>query len=472
VGARKLYLAGEWRDGAAPRPVTAPWDGRVLAEVAFADAALVDEALARGEEAQARMRALAPHARRALLQRLATLVEDRAEQLAATICDEAGKPLALARGEVARAAQTFAFAAEEAWRCADEGLELGAAPQGEGRYGVVRRFPVGLTSAITPFNFPLNLVAHKLAPAFAAGCPVVLKPAPKTPLTALLLAELCEQAGLPRGGLSVLPADPEAAGALVKDARPRLLSFTGSAKVGFALKAAAGKKRVLLELGGDAALLVHHDADLDDAATKAAAGAFAYAGQVCISVQRLLVHERVYEPFKARLLAATAAIARGDPRVEGVLCGPLVDEAAVQRVGAWIDEARAGGAKVLCGGEREGNVVTPCVLEDTPHSARLSREEAFGPVALLAPYASLDEAIARVNASRYGLQAGVFTDSTKALWRCYEELEVGAVIHNDAPSFRVDVMPYGGVKDSGLGREGLRYALEEHTERRLLALKP
>lgn len=469
---RKLYLAGAWRDGAELRALHAPWDGRPLAEVAFADAALVEEALARGKEAERTLREWPVHERRSFLQRLAALVEQNADELASTICDEAGKPIDLARGEVARAAQTFTFAAEEAWRTAEKGLELSAVPAGAGRYGVVRRFPVGLTSAITPFNFPLNLVAHKLAPAFAAGCPVVLKPAPRTPLTALLLAGLCEEAGLPAGALSVLPADPDAARALVVDERPRLLTFTGSAKVGWQLKAEAGKKRVLLELGGDAALLVHDDADLDEAAQKAAAGAFAYAGQVCISVQRVLVHERVYDAFKHKLLEATRAVRCGDPRESGVVCGPLVDDGNVERVLGWIDEAKQQGARLLCGGERQGSVVTPALLEGVSDGVALACEEAFGPVALLEPYASLDAAIARVNASRYGLQAGVFTDSTKVLWRCYEELELGAVIHNDAPAFRVDLMPYGGVKDSGLGREGLRYALEEHTELRLLALKP
>lgn len=467
-----LFLAGEWQEGAERVEIRAPWDGALLGIAAFGDEATIDRALAAGQAAEATFARLPTHERRSLLSRIARGIAARGDELTALIRDEAGKPVTVARGEVTRAVQTFEFAAEETWR-RDEAMDLGAVPTGAGRFGVIRSFPVGLVAAIAPFNFPLNLVAHKLAPAFAAGCPVVLKPAEQTPLTALLLAEICAEAGLPKGGLSVIPAHRGAAGALVEDPRVKLLSFTGSPAVGWAMKARAGKKRVVLELGGDAAAIVHEDADPVQAARRVGFGAYVYAGQVCISVQRVFVHARVYPAFQEALLAwLEEELAVGDPADPKVLCGPLIDDKSATRVLAWIDEAQAKGARLLRGGPREGNLVSPALLEGMPAGARLSSEEAFGPVASLEPYDDLEQAIRRVNDSAFGLQAGVFTDSLRDLWRCYEGLEVGGVIHNDVPVFRVDHMPYGGVKGSGFGREGVPFAVDDYCEKRLLALKP
>jgi glyceraldehyde-3-phosphate dehydrogenase (NADP+) len=468
----RLFIAGAFVDGAHVQPVRSPWDGRIVSDVHRADAALVDRALAHGAAAVPVMAALPAHARAEVLRGVASRVAEQKDVLATTIVAEAGKPLRYARLEVERAVETFSFAADVCGRLGDEAIPFDAAVSGVGRYGVVRRLPVGLVAAVSPFNFPLNLVAHKLAPAFAAGCPVVLKPASQTPLTALKLASICREAGLPDGGLSVVPCDRRAADLLVTDDRPRLLTFTGSAAVGWDMKARAGRKRVVLELGGDAAAVILDDADLESALPRVVAGAFAYAGQVCISVQRVLVQRRRYAEARQRLVELTRATAVGDPTREDVVCGPLVDDDNAARVEAVIAEARAGGATVLCGGEREGRVLRPALLEGAPADGRFAREEIFGPVASLSPFDEVDDAIRQVNASRYGLQAGVFTDSLSSLWRFFSALEVGAVIHDDAPTFRVDHMPYGGVKDSGFGREGLPSALADYTEPRLLALKP
>lgn len=474
----RIFLAGALADGASVEPVKAPWDDAVVGEVHRADARIVDAAIAAGTDAAPTMAKLASHERRAMLRRIAGLLHEHAAMLATLIEREAGKPIKLARAEVARAATTFDFAADAAGRFGEEALNLDAAPPGTGRYGIVRRFPAGLVAAISPFNFPLNLVAHKLAPAFAAGCPVVLKPASQTPLTALALAALCQQAGLPAGGLSVVPSGRRAADHLVTDPRVRVLSFTGSAEVGWDLKARAGKKRVVLELGGDAAVVVLDDADLTRAVERTAQGAFAYAGQTCISVQRVLVARARYRQFREALVEHTRLrVGVGDPAHDDTDCGPLIDDHNVARMVAWIAEARDGGARVLCGGalvDAVGGkrVLAPTLLEDVPAGCKLATDEAFGPIAVLEPIDDVGHAIARVNASRFGLQVGVFTDSTKALWRMLEGCQVGAVIHDDAPGFRVDHMPYGGVKDSGFGREGLPRSLEDYTEQRLLALRP
>ena len=453
--------------------VRAPHSGEVVGTVHMATAAHVEAAIAAGKTARAAMAALPAYERRAILRKVEAGLRAREDEFAAVLAAEAGKPIDLARSEVRRAQDTFGFAAEEVSRPEGELLDLGIAPHGSGRWGLVRRVPVGLVSAITPFNFPLNLVAHKVAPAIAAGCPIVVKPAPQAPLSAFLLAWLCAEAGVPAGGIGVVLARVEDADPLVTDPRIQLLSFTGSARVGWHLKARAGHKRVALELGGNAAAIVHDDADLDEAARRIAVSAFAYAGQTCISAQRVLVHATVFDGFVERLVDETAnRIVCGDPSHPGVVCGPLIDEATAHRVEAWIAEATQAGARVLRGGGRGGCFVEPSVLVDVPHHARLWCEEVFGPVVCVEPYADLAEAIAKVNDSRYGLQAGVFTRSIDVVWACFEGLEVGAVIHGDAPTFRVDAMPYGGVKESGLGREGLREAIREMTEPRLLVLRP
>lgn len=469
----KLFIGGMWIDGSSTRTILSPYSEAPVGIVEVADEALVDRAIAAGKAAEPAMAALTAWERREILRGIVDGLRARAGELASIISDEAGKPIRFARGEAARAVQTFTWAIEEAGRLADTSIDLDAAPTGAGRFGIVRRFPVGLVSAISPFNFPLNLVAHKVAPSIAAGCPVVVKPASQTPMSALVLASICEAAGVPAGGVNVVPCARTAADALTTDARPQLLTFTGSPGVGWEMKARAGRKKVVLELGGNAAAIVGPDTDVEAAVRRIAFGAYAYAGQVCISVQRAIVHRDVYDDFREALrIRVRDGVPCGDPSCEATVSGPLIDAKNAARVESWIAMAIESGASVLVGGPREGNVVHPTVLESVPRSALVYASEAFGPVMTLEPYGDIDEAIRIANDSRYGLQTGVFTNDIGALWRAFEGLEVGGVIHNDVPTFRVDHMPYGGVKDSGFGREGPAYALEDYTERRLLALRP
>jgi acyl-CoA reductase-like NAD-dependent aldehyde dehydrogenase len=399
-------------------------------------------------------------------------VKNRREELARTIVAEGGKPISYARGEMERGVTTLALAAEEAGRIGGEVLPLDLAAATKGRWGLTRRFPLGPVLGITPFNFPFNLAAHKVGPALAAGNPIILKPPSKTPLTALKLAEIYAEAGLPQGGLQVLPSPSALTEKAVADERLKALSFTGSAAVGWHLKGIAGKKRVILELGGNAACIVDADADLPYAARRAAIGAFAHAGQICIAVQRLLVHRQVYEPFKEAFLETIhREIITGDPGREETVVGPFIDSAAADKVRGWIKEALDGGARLLTGNLGSGHLMPPVVLENVQREMKVWNGEIFGPVATLTPVNDFAEALALANDSDYGLQAGVFTNNLRHAWQAFETLEVGGVIINDAPIFRLDHMPYGGVKASGLGREGLRYAIEELSELRLLALK-
>ncbi|MDP9267932.1 MAG: aldehyde dehydrogenase family protein [Acidobacteriota bacterium] len=407
------------------------------------------------------------------------MIRAQREALARTLALEAGKPIKTARVEIERAAFTFDVAAEEAVRIPGEYLPLDVMESMRGRWGLVRRFPLGPIAAITPFNFPFNLVGHKLAPAIAAGCAVVLKPAPQTPLSALNLARLVAEAGWPAGALNVLPLANEDAGVLVEDARLKMLSFTGSAAVGWALKSQAGKKRVVLELGGNAGVIVHSDfhsdsghadADLDYAAERCAVGGFSYAGQSCISVQRILVHSSVLDRFLAAFIPKVKALRLGDPMDEATDVGPLIRPSDAERVEQWIAEAVAGGAQVLCGGKRNGSLFEPTVLTHTNAKMKVNCREVFAPVVTVEPYDEFDDALRRVNDSPYGLQAGVFTRDAALIFKAFEELQVGGVMVGEVPTFRIDSMPYGGVKDSGLGREGLRYAIEEMTEPRLLVM--
>jgi len=453
--------------------IRSPFDGEGCSLVDQASAAQVEAAISAAARAAPLMREMPAHRRAELLRRMATLMGERAAALATAIRDEAGKPIQYARAEVSRCQQTFNFAAEEAGRLVEENVALDAVAPGAGRFGIIRRFPLGPVAAISPFNFPLNLSAHKVAPAIAAGCPVVLKPASQTPSAPCLMGEIALEAGLPPGALNVVPAPRAAADRLTTDPRLALLTFTGSPEVGWDMKARCGQKHIVLELGGNAAVMVHSDADLEWAAARCAVGAFAYAGQICISVQRIFVHAPVYDRFVEALLAAVRdQVATGDPRDEAVVCGPLISAGDVDRVLDWIGEACGGGARKLCGGERQGSVISPCVLEAVPRESKLGRLEAFGPVVQLDRYRDWDDAIAKVNDSSYGLQAAVFTNDLAGLWRCYEGIDVGGVIHNDASMFRADHMPYGGIKDSGFGREGLRYAIEDMTELKILALYP
>jgi glyceraldehyde-3-phosphate dehydrogenase (NADP+) len=383
---------------------------------------------------------------------------------------EAGKPITDARREVARAVQTFTIAAEEAKRIPGEVIPLDWTPGMDSHLGILRRVPIGPVLGITPFNFPLNLVAHKVAPALAAGNPILIKPAPQTPLTALLLAEVGLEAGVPPGGLNVLPCDNRVAERLVVDPRFKLLSFTGSAAVGWMLKAKCGKKKVVLELGGNAGVIVEQDADLDFAAQRCASGGFGYAGQTCISVQRIFVHHSVVDLFTTKLLLQVARLKGGDPNDESTVVGPLIDQHAAHRVEEWIGEAVAQGARVLLGGKRMGSVVEATVLTNVTPTMKVSCQEVFGPVVTVTPYRQFDEALQAMNRSEYGLQAGVFTQDVNKVFHAFRHLEVGAVLVNEIPTFRAEHMPYGGVKDSGLGREGLRISIEEMTEPRFLVL--
>jgi acyl-CoA reductase-like NAD-dependent aldehyde dehydrogenase len=470
VATHGFFLDGRWSEDGDPVEVRAPFDGSVVARVVQARRQHAESAIAAAVKAFGTTRRLPAFERQRVLRRVAQSIAERREEFSRTLAQEAGKPIKLARTEVDRAAFTFNVAAEEATRIYGEYLPLDSLEATAGRWGIVRRFPLGPIAGITPFNFPLNLVAHKVAPAIAAGCSMVLKPAPQTPLCSLLLAECVQQAGWPDGGLNVLPLSNEDAGRLVTDERIKLISFTGSVPVGWEIKSRAGKKKVALELGGNAGVIVHSDADLSYAAERCVMGGFGYAGQTCISVQRILVEESVYGKFVDLLVDGVKKLKIGDPLEESTDVGPLIRESDAIRVTNWIEEAVRSGARLLCGGGRDGSMVNPTVLTGTKAEMKVNCQEIFGPVVTVEPYKNFDEALRRMNNSNFGLQAGLFTRDVKLLFQAYDELEVGGLIAGDVPSFRIDQMPYGGVKDSGLGREGLRYAIEEMTELKLLVM--
>jgi len=436
--------------------------------VSRADDSMMETAIARAVEAAPAVAAIAPHERQRILRHCLTRLHEEANELAAILVQEGGKPLGAARTEIHRLLATFELAAEEAARPAGELHDLRGNAQSGNALAFERRFPIGPCAFITPFNFPLNLVAHKVAPALAVGCPFVLKPASYTPVSALRLGAILAQTDLPDGAFSILPATREAADRLVTDARLRFLSFTGSAEVGWDLKARSGKKRVTLELGGNAGCIVAADADLDAAVAALVQGGFGNSGQSCISVQRILVHRSLEEPFRERLLAAVSTLAAGDPAKEDTIIGPLIDEKEAMRLETWVEEALSRGARQLCGGPRQGAVFPATVLQSVPDTCRLWAEEAFGPVVVLRSFDTIEEAFRIINDSRYGLQAGLFTQNMDGIFTAWNQLEVGAVVVNESSSFRADAMPYGGIKDSGLGREGVRNAMQEMTEPRLL----
>ncbi len=467
---RPFLIHGQWKQGGKTTPVVNPFTGQVVAEVGQAGESEVDEAIASSSQAAVPMARLPSHVRYDILQQIAALIYRRRDQFATTITAEAGKPIADAKREVSRAIQTFTVAAEEAKRIPGEVLPLDWTPGTDSHLGILRRFPIGPVLGITPFNFPLNLVAHKVAPALAAGNSILIKPAPQTPLTALLLAEVAVEAGVPPGGLNVVPCDNALAERCVMDARFKLLSFTGSAPVGWMLKSKCGKKKVTLELGGNAGVLIEPDADLDLAAQRCAVGGFGYAGQTCISVQRIFAHHSIADLFTTKLLMNVARLKAGDPTDEATTVGPLIDQAAAHRVESWIGEAVAEGARLLLGGKRMGSVVEATVLSNVKPDMKVSCREVFGPVVTVTSYRDLDEAIVAMNQSDFGLQAGMFTRDVNKIFHAFRHLEVGAVLANEIPTFRADHMPYGGVKDSGVGREGVRAAIEDMTEPRLLVL--
>lgn len=466
-----LLCGKEWTEG-EPLEVRSPWDQSLVGRVTVPTRADARQAVHHAIVSLRRTRALPRWKRREILENVAAALIDQKERFAQLIVAEAGKPILLARAEVDRAVLTFKTAAEEAVRLAGESIPLDLTEGNEHRWGLVQRFPIGPVLAITPFNFPLNLVAHKTAPAMAAGCPLILKPAPQTPFTALALGEVILKAGWPEEALAVLPlSNTDTTWLAEKEDRIKLLSFTGSAKVGWDLKASSGRKRVLLELGGNAALILHSDwPNLDEAAIRAAHGAFAFAGQSCISVQRIFVERRVYQSFLWKLVECAGKMPSGNPAEESTEIGPLVRLSEAERVESWIKEAVAGGAKLVAGGNRHGSVIEPAILTATQPGMKIRDEEVFGPVVLIEPYEDFEQALAEVNRSKYGLQAGLLTRDAGRILTAYRELEVGALIVGDTPNWRLDPMPYGGVKDSGLGREGIRSAIEEMTEPRMLVM--
>ncbi|MFI5167523.1 MAG: aldehyde dehydrogenase family protein [Thermoanaerobaculales bacterium] len=469
---QSVFIGGGWRDGKATLAVVSPYDRREVARVARAGPEQLAAALDAAAQSQPAMSALSPYQRARILEQAAKEIAARREELAQVMVEEAGKPLALARVEADRCVETFVESAQVAQSPYGEFLDLEGSPSGAGRSAILRRFPIGMVLGITPFNFPLNLVAHKMAPAIAAGCPIVVKPASQTPTPALLLAEIVHRAGLPAGGVNVVPCAGADAGTLLDDPRVKLLTFTGSAQVGWGLKRRMWDRRVALELGGNAAVVVEPDGgDLTAIAKRIAIGAYGYAGQSCISVQRVLVNATIAEEFAAALVAATSEVVAGHPSQLATLCGPMITPADADRIEAWVSQAKARGARFLTPWRREGSVVWPLLLEDVPLDVGLWADEAFAPIAALRTYRDFDEALALVNDSRYGLQAGVFTRDLDKVQRAYAALEVGAVIQGDIPSWRSDPMPYGGVKQSGIGREGPRFAVEEMTEPRLLVLR-
>ncbi|MFY0545897.1 aldehyde dehydrogenase family protein [Brevibacillus sp. H7] len=469
-----LYINGQWKEAKRYEELSSPFSGECIALVAQADEQDTDEAIQAAKAAAPTMAKMPAHERVAILEKVASLLEQRKEEMARILALEAAKPLKTARGEIARTIQTYKFAATEARQIHGETVPLDAAPGGEGRIAFTVRKPIGVVGAITPFNFPFNLVAHKVGPAIAAGNTVVLKPASQTPLSSLALAKIFEEAGLPAGALNVIPGKGSVVGEmLVKDHRVAALTFTGSPEVGIAMKNKAGLKRVTLELGSNSGLIIDENVEITkELIDRCVMGAFAFSGQVCISIQRILVHESKFEEFAAKFKAAAEQLVIGDPLDEATDLSAMISTKEVARMKDWVASSIARGAEILTGGkEISDRVYPPTILINVPADEPVSCQEVFGPLVTLSSFQSLEEAIEAVNHSRYGLQAGIYTNNIKAAMRAAEELEVGGVMINDFPTFRVDNMPYGGVKESGFGREGVKYAVEEMTELKLISIK-
>jgi glyceraldehyde-3-phosphate dehydrogenase (NADP+) len=466
-----IFLAGRWVDSPDVLPVTNPADpDRPAGSTYHATEAQYEEAVSAAVSAFEETRRLPAYERGRILRAISAGIAARRDELGALICAESGKPIRDSLVEVDRAVLTFRLGAEEAERMIGETIPLDLLPSSKGRIGMTRRFPIGPVAGISPFNFPLNLAAHKLSPAIAAGCSIVLKPPSKDPLTMLTVGEIVADVGLPTGALSILPMTRELGDRMVEDERFKLLTFTGSPSVGWRMKARAGKKRVVLELGGNAGVIVDKTADLDWAVRRCLVGAFTYAGQVCISVQRMFVHEDIWDDFMAKFTDGARKLKLGDPADPTTDLGPMVDAAAAARTQRWVDEAVALGGKVLLGGQADGTFFPPTILTETPVTAQVCSNEAFAPLVVAFPFRDFDSAIDQVNDSMFGLQTGVFTNDLAHSWRAFEGLEVGGVIVNDVPTYRIDHMPYGGVKDSGLGREGLRWAMEDMTEIKIMVV--
>ena len=466
-----LYLANEAKQPNTDLEVTDKFTGEVAFRVAQADAKTIDAGIAAAVEAAEPMARMAAYEREAILQHCVTRFRERFDELAYALCVEAGKPIKDAEGEVTRLIDTFHIAAGEAVRITGEVQPLDISKRARGYQGIWKRVPIGPCSFISPFNFPLNLAAHKIAPALAIGCPFVMKPASRTPLGAIIMGEVLAETDLPKGAFSILPASRDGADLFTEDDRLKLLSFTGSPGVGWDLKAKAGKKKVVLELGGNAAVIVDHDADLADAVERIIFGAFYQSGQSCIGVQRIIIHADVYDDLRDRLVAKTKTLKAGNPHDRETFIGPMISEKEAERLDKWVQEAVAKGAKLLCGGKRTGAMLEATLLENVDRDTKVYREEAFGPVAILSKFSDFHAALDEVNDSKFGLQAGIFTRDLFKTLDAWDRLDVGGVVVNDVPSYRVDNMPYGGVKDSGLGREGVRFAMEDMSEIRNLVIR-
>ncbi|WP_293898539.1 aldehyde dehydrogenase family protein [Phenylobacterium sp.] len=466
-----LYLANEAQTPNLDLEVTDKYTGKVATRVALANAAIIDAGIAATVEAAEPMARMASYERQAVLQHCVDRFTERFDELAYALCIEAGKPIRDSRGEVGRLIDTFRIAAEESVRMTGEVQPLDISPRARGYQGMWKRVPIGPCSFISPFNFPLNLAAHKIAPALAVGCPFVMKPASRTPLGAIIIGEVLAETDLPKGAFSILPATRDGADLFTTDERLKLLSFTGSPGVGWDLKARAGKKKVVLELGGNAAVIVDADTDLDDAVERIIFGAFYQSGQSCIGVQRIIIHASIYDELRDRLVAKAKTLIAGDPHNEDTFVGPMIDVKEASRLDSWIQAAKADGATLLCGGKREGAMLEATLMEGVGRSQALYAEEAFGPVAILSKFTNFSDALAEVNDSKFGLQTGVFTRDLYKMLEAWDHLDVGGVVIGDVPSYRVDNMPYGGVKDSGLGREGVRFAMEDMTEIRNLVIR-
>ncbi|MEZ5707877.1 MAG: aldehyde dehydrogenase family protein [Blastomonas sp.] len=466
-----LYLNNEAKQPNTDLEVTDKFTGEVAFRCALADAKTIDEAIAGTVEATEPMAKMASYERQAVLNHCVARFTERFDELAYALCIEAGKPIKDSEGEVGRLIDTFRIAAEESVRMGGEVQTLDISPRAKGYQGIWKRVPIGPCSFISPFNFPLNLAAHKVAPAIAVGCPFVMKPASRTPLGAIIMGEVLAETDLPKGAFSILPASRDGADLFTTDDRLKLLSFTGSPDVGWDLKARCGKKKVVLELGGNAAVIIDKDADLDDALERVIFGAFYQSGQSCIGVQRIIIHEDVYETFRGMLVARTKTLIAGDPKDRDTFVGPMIHVKEAKRLDGWVQEAIGAGANLLCGGRRDDAMLEATLLENVPGDQKIITEEAFGPVAVLSKFSDFGKAMEEVNDSKFGLQAGVFTRDLFQMFDAWDTLDVGGVVINDVPSYRVDNMPYGGVKDSGLGREGVRFAMEDMTEIRNLVIR-
>ncbi|WP_344797173.1 aldehyde dehydrogenase family protein [Litoribacillus peritrichatus] len=466
------YLANEAVYANESLDVTDKYSGAIATKVALADEAAIDQAIEAAVKSQEALRVMAPYERQDILNHCVQRFTERFDELAMALCIEAGKPIKDARGEVSRLIDTFRIAAEESVRMGGEIMNLEVAPRARGYSGMYKRVPIGPCSFISPFNFPLNLAAHKVAPALAVGCPFVLKPASRTPIGALIIGEVLAETDLPKGAFSILPCSRNGADLFTVDDRLKLLSFTGSPDVGWDLKSRAGKKPVILELGGNAACIVDEDTDdLEDAIERIIFGAFYQSGQSCIGVQRIMVHDALYDEFKSRFVEQVKHLKMGDPKDEDTFVGPMISLSEANRLKGWVDEALTMGGVLLAGGSQDGAMLEATVLESVPENAQLVTEEAFGPVVVLSKFSDFDQALKSVNESKFGLQAGIFTRDLYKMNKAWDELDVGGVVIGDVPSWRVDNMPYGGVKDSGVGREGIRFAMEDMTEIRLLVIR-